>query len=1543
MNFLKKKLKSHKRGHEDPEDFDDYIPVAPPHPSDLARQQLEAEKLKNATPEQLKEIEEKRLREEERQKDIQEKRRNSEGWKFFEQLSAKVTTTVATSLETVKKIKDSTLADDLTREAEAELGFVVPTSPEERDEQDTEKGAKFAKGQWVGFGEGGSGDQRRDSVPSGQRRDSVPSGQRSRRDSVVRVVGVLTRAASVIRDRVVGVETPPVPGPASAPVATPTPAPGAVEEEDDPFDTAYVDVSLVDKKVAEDLLLAKKRIEEDLERKKQEAQEEQIRYKAYLDSKPEPLPDLEPEEDSIDEPEPEPVESSVEVEPDNLVLSSDDQDPEDTKMAENLDEDIISPELDIDPNCDPQIASIYRHGVKVLKKFGSNTSLASILSNPFLNEGDVDFYASGTVTPYSGGTTPNRSYSTHRFDASPQDETASGLTDAIAAMTQDFCMAVADEPETKPLPTKPKPPRPDVPPAVAPPVKPPPPADFQPTQPEVAEVVAKEKVVPPKPPPPKPAPPTVVPPIVTKAPTIESPHDSDDSSPGVAPPAPTPIDPTDSDTPFDPFATIHDDQSEHSNSNRPSLTSEVHEQSHLEAPVIPDYPSDVSDAEDAETFYANDDQVPGDGQPDGERRRSSAFQKEVNDSDKERKTSGSLPMKYFDPFQQVVDPLSPMSPDKSEADFSYKAHQDEHTPEEEEAPKNDIEPTSPEGVVNDAFEETAVMKEEIADEKTEEEEHKTEPEAVVEESPEAFDHQDDDLEPPTAPSDVPMVTSSDTAAAYEVTTANTEANENLEVAGASDSGIGAHDDNTDPGRDPFETSEVSIEPVTDALPITDNTAFDAFSSRFDSTSQHKVDDSVDAFSSPLHVSRDTTGAPSTDVSTGFDSGFDPFNTDHILPPKNTPIKLKKELSNDSFSSDEEDERQEIKIVIKAKMRDAGGEGSNKFSSLPVAPLLPPPPKTPTKGTREAETYKPGGKFEEYESLLAAKKRAMAEPPKEIKLPEPEEVAPALGTTKKRRESAESPSTPLFDEDTSQPLEDFPAKYAGDGWEMYIRHPPKKKLTANRFWKKIFVKVSSNCVIQLFNKKEDTDPFQEMPLQCSYSLSEASAQQYDQYGKIFTVKLQYIFYRERVGVRKGQIAKVIEGRIQSVGQIKSLGMPIEHAPQISELLKLGTLSYEDVRTFTQVVEEALFSLSLNREKALTYKTEEIQMTMQDEIYVEQNKIGIVTKQLARVRLFFIAFLNGMPVVEVGVNDMTRQGNEIVGRHDIMPVVTEEWIRIENYELHSNVDRDEFDKSRVIKLTPPDATYFELMRFRVRPPRNRELPLQVSANLLVTKTKVELHCDILVPGCVSRKHGQIPCEDIAIRFHMPECWIYLFRNEKHMRYGSIKSVNRRTGKIKGLERFLGATTNLEPEKLLETSAGQAKYEHVHRSLVWRIPRLPKEGQGAYTQQTLVMKLPLTSFDQVPDLFNEFVNVEFTMPSTTVSHAVIRSISATTEEPPEKFVRYVAKYDIKVGMTVTFNYDDTPSDYVAAAGGSVKTPETVQEASGEKGDDHEDSDSD
>lgn len=87
------------------------------------------------------------------------------------------------------------------------------------------------------------------------------------------------------------------------------------------------------------------------------------------------------------------------------------------------------------------------------------------------------------------------------------------------------------------------------------------------------------------------------------------------------------------------------------------------------------------------------------------------------------------------------------------------------------------------------------------------------------------------------------------------------------------------------------------------------------------------------------------------------------------------------------------------------------------------------------------------------------------------------------------------------------------------------------------------------------------------------------------------------------------------------------MPVEHAPQVSQLLKVGSMNFEDMKQFSMCIEEALFKMPLGRERALVYKMEEVQVTAVDEIYAEQDADGHVSKQIARVRLFFLSFLTG----------------------------------------------------------------------------------------------------------------------------------------------------------------------------------------------------------------------------------------------------------------------------------------------------------------------------
>lgn len=340
-------------------------------------------------------------------------------------------------------------------------------------------------------------------------------------------------------------------------------------------------------------------------------------------------------------------------------------------------------------------------------------------------------------------------------------------------------------------------------------------------------------------------------------------------------------------------------------------------------------------------------------------------------------------------------------------------------------------------------------------------------------------------------------------------------------------------------------------------------------------------------------------------------------------------------------SDDDGAGKEFSVVIRP--RDVGPHDGGALGSV----LAPPPRGSHNNSMYSGDSSPRVNPFDKGDDDDAAV--AVRAPGAAVPASFPAELDTAVPHMPARTDSQETPPTPLFDEDVSQPLEDFPRiTYVGDGWEMQLRQPNKKKITGQRFWKKIWLRIINpheNPVIQLRNAATDKEPFQELPLQACYSVSDISAQQFDQFGKIFTVKLQYIFYKERPGVRPGQVTKAerlttklsqfaafaIQGDYQGVKEfgsdLKKLGLPVEHAPQVSQLFKIGSHNYEDMKQFLVYVDELLFKYNVHRDRALTYKMEEVQVTAVDELYVEQTADGLVMKQICRVRLFFLGFLSG----------------------------------------------------------------------------------------------------------------------------------------------------------------------------------------------------------------------------------------------------------------------------------------------------------------------------
>lgn len=55
-----------------------------------------------------------------------------------------------------------------------------------------------------------------------------------------------------------------------------------------------------------------------------------------------------------------------------------------------------------------------------------------------------------------------------------------------------------------------------------------------------------------------------------------------------------------------------------------------------------------------------------------------------------------------------------------------------------------------------------------------------------------------------------------------------------------------------------------------------------------------------------------------------------------------------------------------------------------------------------------------------------------------------------------------------------------------------------------------------------------------------------------------------------------------------------------------------------------------------------------------------------------------------------------------------------------------------------------------------------------------------------------------------------------------------------------------------------------------------------------------MDLGAHDEIPETFDNTCHVEFTMPCCSASQTQVRSISVENPNPPEKWVRNIAKYE-------------------------------------------------
>lgn len=378
----------------------------------------------------------------------------------------------------------------------------------------------------------------------------------------------------------------------------------------------------------------------------------------------------------------------------------------------------------------------------------------------------------------------------------------------------------------------------------------------------------------------------------------------------------------------------------------------------------------------------------------------------------------------------------------------------------------------------------------------------------------------------------------------------------------------------------------------------------------------------------------------------------------------------------------------------------------------------------------------------------------------------------------------------------------------DGWPMMLRIPEKKSMMSSRHWGVIHVKLTEAGCLQLYYEKGMAKPFKTLQLNANHGLSEPKLQTFDENGKIHTIRIDHVTYKEK---------KKYQPKVAVV-----------HTPIIEQIVKLGTKNYEDFLSFISAVQNTLMSLPLDVDTYLrpsNYLEDEISIEVRDEFCgVVAKGDNRILRQSVVTHVSVLAFVSGTPVCRIGFNDVQIKGNEVVSRHDIVPNSTTRWIKLRDCQFNKYVDEKEFANTRSIAFVPPSAHRFELMRFRTAF-AEKTLPFTLRTIATVKGAEVELQSWLVTSSGFSSNRDPltlVPCENVMIRYPVGQTLIKNFRRESVTGEKSLKAKMNKGASF-------GSSSVSGTEPVMRVTLGTAKYEHAFKAVVWRINRLPDKNSG------------------------------------------------------------------------------------------------------------------
>ncbi|XP_074844725.1 stonin-1 [Carettochelys insculpta] len=440
----------------------------------------------------------------------------------------------------------------------------------------------------------------------------------------------------------------------------------------------------------------------------------------------------------------------------------------------------------------------------------------------------------------------------------------------------------------------------------------------------------------------------------------------------------------------------------------------------------------------------------------------------------------------------------------------------------------------------------------------------------------------------------------------------------------------------------------------------------------------------------------------------------------------------------------------------------------------------------------------------------------------------------------------------------------------DGWPFMLRIPERKNMMSSRQWGPIYLKVVPGGILQMYYEKGLEKPYKEFQLQPCFKLSEPKLESYSVSGKIHTVKIEYVSYTEKRKYHPK--AEVI------------------HEAEMEQMLKLGTVDYNDFTDFLATVEEELMKLPAICRQKRHYEEQEMILEIVDKFWGKITKAeGKLVESAVITHIYCMCFVNGNTECFLTLNDLELQKRD---ERYFEKDMEKKWIHILDYHFHKCVKRHEFEQSRIIKFRPLDACRLELMRFKTLY-NGQDLPFSLKAVVVVQGAYIELQAFINMSSTFlisAHLHSLKYCENIMIHFPVPLQWIKALWTINLQKQKSLKAkMNRKT--------CLGSQHEIESDPVIQVSVGTAKYESAYQAVVWKIDRLPDKNSSPDHPHSLSYKLELGSDQEIPSDWYPFATVQFVILDDCVSGTEVKSLGIESDVQPQKHLHQKTCYSCQV----------------------------------------------